>query len=44
MSTEAPSGFKAPAVLKNLSEIHEKFVDVPADKASNNIVFVCKKH
>ena len=25
-------------------EIHEKFVVVPADKASNNIVFVFKTH
>ena len=27
-----------------LAEIHEKFVVVPADKASNNIAFVCKTH
>ena len=27
-----------------LAEIHEKLVVVPADKASNNIVFVCKTH
>ena len=26
------------------AEIHEKFVVVPADKASNNILFVCKTH
>ena len=44
MSTKAPSVFKDPAVLRDLFAIHEKFVVVPADKASNNIVFVCKKH
>ena len=31
-------------VAAELAEIHEKFVVVPADKASNNIVFVCKIH
>ena len=34
----------APDVAAELDEIHEKFVVVPADKASNNIVFVCKTH
>ena len=33
-----------PDVAAELAEIHEKFVVVPADKASNNIVFVCKTH
>ena len=27
-----------------MSHIHDKFVIVPADKAPNNIVFVCKRH
>ena len=31
-------------MLLLLAEIHEKSVVVPADKASNNIVFVCKTH
>ena len=31
-------------VAAELAEIHEKLVVVPADKASNNIVFVCKTH
>ena len=31
-------------VAAELAEIHEKFVVVPADTASNNIVFVCKTH
>ena len=33
-----------PDVAAELAEIHEQFVVVPADKASNNIVFVCKTH
>ena len=32
------------AVLKRLSSLHDKYVIVPADKASNNIVFVCKSY
>ena len=31
-------------VAAELTEIHEKIIVVPADKASNNIVFVCKTH
>ena len=30
--------------LKELNRLHEEYVLVPADKASNNIVFVCKAH
>ena len=29
---------------KYLKEIHEKFVMVPIDKATNNIAFICKKY
>ena len=36
--------FDDPDVAAKLAEIHEKFVVVPADKASHNIVFVCKTH
>ena len=36
--------FDDPDVTAELAEIHEKFVVVPADKAANNIVFVCKTH
>ena len=36
--------FDDPDVAAELAEIHEKFVVVPADKASNNTVFVCKTH
>jgi hypothetical protein len=27
-----------------VSSLHDKYVIVPADKASNNIVFVCKSY
>ena len=44
MSRRHESVFDDPDVAAELTEIHEKFVVVPADKASNNIVFVCKTH
>ena len=44
MSRRHESVFDDPDVDAVLAEIHEKFVVVPADKASNNIVFVCKTH
>ena len=31
--------FKNPEVVDALSSLHDKYVVVPADKASNNIVF-----
>ena len=36
------SVFDDPDVASELAEINEKCVIVPADKASNNMVFVCK--
>ena len=36
--------FDNPDVAAELAENQEKFVVVPADKASNNILFVCKTH
>jgi hypothetical protein len=30
--------------VKCLSSLHDKYVIGPADKASNNIVFVCKSY
>ena len=39
-----PSIFKAPNVAKHLSHLHDKYIVIPADKAPNNIVFVCKSH
>ena len=44
MSLRHESVFDDPDVAAELAEIHEKFVVVPADKASNNIVFDCKTH
>ena len=35
---------KDPNVAKHLSHFHDKYVVVPADKAPNIIVFVCKSH
>ena len=33
-----------PDVVTELSRLHENFVIVPADKASNNYTFVCKRY
>ena len=44
MSTKGSNVLKNPDVKKTLSTLHDKYVVVPADKASNNIVFVCKKY
>ena len=44
MSRGHESVFDDPDVAAELAEIHERFVVVPADKASNNIMFVCKTH
>ena len=38
MNRAATYIFKDPDVVENLSTIHDKYVVVPADKASNNIV------
>ena len=38
------SVFKDQEAVKCLSFLHDKYVIVPADKASNNIVFVCKSY
>jgi hypothetical protein len=39
-----PSVFSKPGVTNEVERLHEEFVLVPADKSSNNIVFVCKVH
>jgi hypothetical protein len=44
MSTRSTSIFKDPNVAKHLSLLHDKYVIVSAEKAPNNIVFVCKSH
>ena len=36
--------FSDPDVVRKLSRLHDNFVIVPADKASNNYTFVCKRH
>ena len=33
-----------PSVRECLNNIHERFVVVPADKAPNNIIFICKAY
>ena len=38
------SVFKDPDAVKCLTKLHNKYVVVPADKAANNIVFVCKRY
>jgi hypothetical protein len=42
--TTYPSVFSKPEVINELERLHGKFVLVPADKACNIIVFVCKAH
>jgi hypothetical protein len=44
MRTIYPSAFHKPEVVNELNRLHEEHVLVPADKASSNIVFVCKAH
>ena len=44
MSTKTKSVFSVLDVVSELSSLHDNYVVVPADKASNNIVFICKAH
>ena len=44
VNSRPKSVFKDQEALKCLSSLHDKYVIVPADKASNNIVFVCKSY
>ena len=44
VNTRSDSIFRDPDVVRELSRLHENFVIVPADKASNNYTFVCKRH
>ena len=44
VNTTHESIFCDPAVVRELSRLHENFVIVPADKASNKYTFVCKKY
>ena len=44
VNTRSESIFRDPDVARELSRLHENFIIVPADKASNNYTFVCKRH
>ena len=44
INTRHESIFGDPDVATELSRLHENFVIVPADKASNNYTFVCKRY
>jgi len=44
MSSKVGSIFNDKGVVDNLTYLHNKYVVVPADKASKNIVFVCKTY
>ena len=44
VNTRHDSIFCDPEVVRELSRLHENFVIVPADKASNNYTFVCRKY
>jgi hypothetical protein len=44
MRTIYPSLFKNTEVVNELRRLHDNIVLVPADKASNDIVFVCKNY
>jgi hypothetical protein len=41
VNSRPKSVFKDQAAVKFLSSLHDKYAIVPADKASNNIVFLC---
>jgi len=44
MNITSTSVFKGPDIAETLFTIHGKYVVVPVDKATNNIVLICKKH
>jgi hypothetical protein len=44
VNSRPKSVFKDQEAVKCLSSLHDKYVIVPVDKASNNIVFVCKSY
>ena len=44
MSTKTRSVFTDHEVIKTLNSLHDKYVVVPADKAANNVIFVCKSY
>ena len=44
VNSRPKSVFKDQEAVKCLSSLHDKYVIVPVDKASNNVVFVCKSY
>ena len=44
VNSRPKSVFKDQEAVKCLSSLHDIYVIIPADKASNNIVFVCKSY
>ena len=44
VDTKHYSIFRDPEVVEELSRLHGNFIIVPADKASNNFTFVCRKY
>ena len=44
VNTKPISIFDDEVVSRHLADLHDRFVIVPADKASNNVVFICKTY
>ena len=44
VKTKPISIFDDEVVSRHLADLHDRFVIVPADKASNNVVFICKTY
>jgi len=44
MNSKLRSIFNDKGVVDNLTDLQNKYLVVPADKVSNNIVFVCKTY
>ena len=44
VNTKPDSIFDDEIVSRQLANLHDRFVIVPADKASNNVVFICKTY
>ena len=43
-TTISKSVFEDKEIAAKLADIHDKYVVVPADKASNNVIFDCKRY
>ena len=44
VNTKPISIFDDEVVSRHLADIHDRFVIFPADKASNNVIFICKTY